>query len=247
MRGNWEVGSRYPANDMADAIYDRIGVGYARYRRPDERIAARIGEALGTARSVLNVGAGTGSYEPADRDLIAVEPSAEALPLRDGVVDAAMAILTIHHWGDWRRGIEEMVRVSRDRVVILTWDPECGGFWLISEYFPEIASLDREIFPTLAEIRDCLGSVDVRPVPVPHDCTDGFLGAYWRRPEKYLDPGVRQAMSSFAYIPDAVDRLQQLRRDLQSGAWHDGHRDVLERTELDLGYRLVIGEVGSGA
>lgn len=246
---------------MVEAVYDRIGVGYARYRRPDGRIAARLWDALGSARSVLNVGAGTGSYEPADRHLIAVEPSAEmvrqraassaavvrgvaeALPFRDGVVDAAMAVLTIHHWGDWRRGIEELVRVSRDRIVILTWDPECGGFWLISEYFPEIASMDREIFPTLADIGDIFGSAEVRPVPVPHDCTDGFLGAYWRRPEQYLDPGVRQAISSFAHIPDAADRLQRLHRELQSGAWHDRHRDLLGQTEMDLGYRLVIGKV----
>ena len=153
---------------MAEAIYDKIGVGYRRYRRPDPRIAAHIGTALGPARTVLNVGAGAGSYEPVDRQVVAVEPSeqmvsqrlrsgawvvrgvAESLPLRDRVVDAAMAILTIHHWSNWRDGLAEMCRVSRHRVVILTWDPDSAGFWLITEYFPEIIPMDRKIFPTLS-------------------------------------------------------------------------------------------------
>src|SRR4051812_16312930 len=161
-------------------LYDRIGVGYAGYRRPDSRIAARIGAALGNARSVVNVGAGTGSYEPVDRTVIAVEPSgemvrqraataatavrgaAERLPLRDRSVDAALAVLTLHHWTDWRRGLAEMRRVARGRVVILTWDPEHAGFWLIQDYFPEIPAADREIFPTFAEMERVLGPLDVR-------------------------------------------------------------------------------------
>jgi len=239
-------------------LYDRIGVGYADYRRPDPRIADRIEAALGRARSVVNVGAGTGSYEPAERNVVAVEPSAEMvrqrprsaapavrgaaerLPLRDGSVDAALAVLTIHHWTDWRRGLAEMRRVARERVVVLTWDAGHPGFWLVQEYFPEIVAADRESFPTLDAMAGVLGPIDVHPVPVPADCTDGFLGAYWRRPRMYLDEGVRGAISAFARVPHADASLARLRADLDDGSWEARHHDLLALPELDLGYRLVV-------
>jgi len=239
-------------------LYDRIGIGYAAYRRPEPRIAARIDAALGDARTVMNVGAGAGSYEPAGRTVVAVEPSmemvrqrvpsagpavrgtAEALPFRDRSFDAAMAVLTIHHWSDARRGLAEMRRVARDRVAILTWDPEHPGWWLVRDYLPEIPEMDRETFPTLATVEDALGPVEVHPVPVPADCSDGFLGAYWRRPESYLDAGARSAISAFAKLRDADARIARLRADLADGTWERRNRDILGLSEIDLGYRLIV-------
>lgn len=250
---------------MSRPLYDDIGVGYAARRRPDARIARRIAEALGAARRIVNVGAGAGSYEPADRRVVAVEPSAEMvrqrrasaapavratadrLPLASGSCDAAMAVLTMHHWPDWREGLREMRRVARGRVVILTWDPGHPAFWLIQEYFPEILPIDRAIFPPLSGIESILGPVEVRPVPVPADCSDGFLGAYWRRPRAYLDQGVRRAISAFARLDDASPGLDRLRADLADGTWMRRHSALLRLTELDLGYRLIVaGAAGSG-
>ena len=172
--------------------------------RPDQRIASAIEAALGDAQ-VVNIGAGTGSYEPLGRTVIAVEPSevmirqrpagaapclrgsAEALPLETASVDAAMAILSAHHWTDLERGFSEMARVARKRAVLLTWVPDAAPFWLTEDYFPEIAAHDRTIFPSAAALTAMLermiGPVHMTPVPIPHDCTDGLLCAYWRRPE----------------------------------------------------------------
>jgi SAM-dependent methyltransferase len=248
---------------VTPALYDRIGVGYAAHRRPDARIAAHVADALGAARTVLNVGAGAGSYEPADRPVAAVEPSAvmvrqrprgagpavrasaERLPFRDASFDAAMAVLTIHHWPDWRAGLREMRRVARGRVAVLTWDPDHPGFWLVQDYFPEILEIDRRILPSVAALRDVLGPVHVRPVPVPADCSDGFLGAYWRRPEMYLDDGARGAISAFAKIRDARPGLQRLRAELADGTWRRRHGDLLARGELDIGYRLIVARDGA--
>lgn len=239
------------------ATYDTIGEGYARRRRPDPRIAAAILAALGPARSVINVGAGAGSYEPTDRAVLAVEPSAlmiaqrsadaapcvqgsaEALPAADGAFEAAMAVLTIHHWSDWRAGLREMRRVARDGVVLLTFDTEGADFWLWRDYFPELLALDRRIMPPLQAMADELGPFEARVVPIPHDCVDGFLGAFWRRPEVYLDPTARRSMSSFAKI-DAQDGLARLAADLESGAWRARNADVLDRDSLDVGYRLLL-------
>ena len=243
---------------MAEALYDTIGRGYAAYRRPDARVAARIGAALGGARTVVNVGAGAGSYEPADRAVVAVEPSAamirqrrqgsapavrasaEALPFADGAFDAALAVLTLHHWPDQRRGLAEMRRVARGRVVVLTWDPAHPGFWLTRDYFPEILEIDRPMFPSPARIAEALGPVDVIPVPVPADCADGFLGAYWRRPEAYLDDGARGAISVFAKLQGVRPRLDRLRAELADGSWAARNAHLLALPELDLGYRLVV-------
>jgi len=230
-------------------------------RRPDPRIAAAIAEALGDAASVLNVGAGAGSYEPADRRLVAVEPSramlrqrpagaapavravAGALPFRDGAFGATLAILTLHHWSDRPRGLAELARVAARRVVVLTWDPSSTGFWLVDDYFPELAAIDRAISPRLAELEGAWGALDVRVVPVPHDCRDGFLGAYWRRPAAYLDPAVRAGMSTFTKLAAVEPGLARLHRDLADGTWTRRHGHLLERTELDLGYRLVVAGV----
>ena len=165
--------------------------------------------------------------------------SAEALPVRDRSVDAALAILTLHHWPDWRAGLRDMARASRRLVVVLTWDPATEGFWLTDDYFPEIVAIDRIILPSISQLAEVLGPVTVQAVPIPHDCTDGFLCAYWRRPRAYLDPRARAAISAFAKLPSADTGLQRLAADLDSGDWHRKHGAVLHSESLDLGYRLV--------
>lgn len=239
-------------------LYDAIGQGYRTYRRADPRLASAITLALGDAATVANIGAGAGSYEPADRAVVAVEPSAvmigqrrrgapvvqasaTALPFRDAAFAAALAVLTVHHWPDRARGLAELARVARRRVVVLTWDPASTGFWLVDDYFPELVAIDREIFPSIDDFRRALGTVEVRPLPIPHDCTDGFLGAYWRRPAAYLDPGVRGAISTFAKIRGVEAGLARLSADLADGSWARRHGHLLGRCDLDLGYRLVIG------
>jgi SAM-dependent methyltransferase len=241
------------------ARYDAIGRTYTATRATDPRIAARIWAALGDARTVVNVGAGTGSYEPPDRDVTAVEPSAvmiaqrprdaapavqasaEELPFADDSFDAAMAALTLHHWSDWRAGCEELKRVARDRVVVLSWDPSCRRrMWLGPEYFDHLVDWDLERFPSLPEQAAALRA-EVEVVPVPWDCRDGFHGAFWRRPEAYLDPAVRAGISSLANREaELADGLARLRVDLDSGAWARKHADLLELDELDLGYRLLV-------
>ena len=242
--------------------YDTIGVGYSRYRRADARLAAAIDAALGMAATVVNVGAGAGSYEPADRRVVAVEPaltmirqrpegsaavvqgSATHLPFHGGAFAAALAILTVHHWPDRARGLGELARIARERVVVVTWDPAVTDFWLLEDYFPEIATIDGPIFPSMEELGRALGRIEVRPFAIPHDCSDGFLGAYWRRPHAYLDAGVRGAISTFAKLPDVATGLGRLEADLGNGAWTRRHGHLLNRTELDLGYRLVVAELG---
>ena len=242
---------------MTIPLYDRIGIGYAERRRPDARVAARITSALGACHTVLNVGAGTGSYEPADGFVVAVEPSAEMvrqrprtaaravrasadhLPFQDQSFDAALALLTIHHWPDRKAGLAEMRRVARDRVVIFTWDPAHAGFWLVQDYLPEILEMDRPAFPSMREIERAIGPVQVHAVPVPADCIDGFLGAYWRRPADYLDPGARAAISVFSKF-DPAPGLARLAQDLEDGKWATRYGRLMSRADLDIGYRLVV-------
>jgi SAM-dependent methyltransferase len=242
-----------------NALYDRIGRTYTTTRREDPRLAAAIHAALGDAVTVVNVGAGTGSYEPRDRKVVAIEPSpvmiaqrppdaapaviafAEDLPLADASVDAAMAVLTDHHWRDRAQGMLEMRRVARRRAVVFQHDPQVGAdFWLVRDYLPSFAR--RLHGKHLAEMMRPLGDVEVCPVPIPHDCADGFLGAFWRRPHAYLDPAVRAGISVFALLPDdEVDAaVGRLRADLESGAWERRYADVLERDELDLGFRVIV-------
>jgi SAM-dependent methyltransferase len=174
-----------------------------------------------------------------------VAARAEQLPFADLEFDAALAVLTVHHWGDWRAGCAELRRVAR-RCVVLTWDPAMAqSFWLVAEYVPGLLDTDRRRFPaTLADQAQALGADRVETVPVPHDCSDGFLGAHWRAPERYLDPAVRRGMSVFAKTPaeHVAGGLARLAEDLRSGAWHDRHQDLLELTEVDLGYRLLVAE-----
>ena len=247
-------------------VYDTIGRGYARQRRPDPRIAAHLTAALGDARSVLNVGAGAGSYEPTDRFVVAVEPSAvmvaqratgtapavraraEALPFAERAFDAVQAVLTIHHWTDRVGGLAECARVARKRVVLLTWDPHADAFWLL-RYLPAFAEADRKAFPPMAAYGTAFGPrarVEVAPVPVPRDCVDGFFGAYWARPEAYLDTAVQAGISLFS-LPGLAPGLERLRQDLASGAWHTEHEQLLASEALDVGYRLVVAHLPARA
>lgn len=170
----------------------------------------------------------------------AVQASAAALPFRDAAFQAALAILTIHHWSDWRRGLQELARSAQTRVVIVTWDPSAEGFWLVNDYFPQLLTVDRHLFPSIEAIARELGRITVSSIPIPHDCTDGFLGAYWRRPAEYLKPSVRGAISTFSKLTNVQDGVRRLRQDLQSGAWHRRYGTLLNKGSLDLGYRLIV-------
>jgi SAM-dependent methyltransferase len=236
---------------MAVTLYDRIGASYDATRGTDPRIAAHIWAALGDARTVLNVGAGSGHYEPPDREVTAVEPSetmiaqrppgaapcvqgvAEDLPFADGAFDAAMTVLSDHHWSDWRAGYAEMRRVAR-RVVIFTFEPGFMERAWIHEYVP----LAVDEAPPLHERAAVIGA-EILPVPVPHDCRDGFFHAYWRRPHAYLDPVVRANISVFAKV-DAAEGIERLRADLDSGEWERRHGHLLALDELECGYRLLV-------
>ena len=244
--------------------YEKIGVGYATTRAPDPRIEAQINAALGDAGSVANIGAGGGSYEPRDRVVYAVEPSptmirqrpvgsapairgcAEQLPLRDDSVDAVLATLTIHHWRDRELGFAELRRVARKRIVILTWDADVWEtFWLIREYDCGMRQMDRKRAVSIPDVVAAFGKCQVLPVPIPHDCTDGFHGAYWRRPTAYLDPAIRAAISTYALMApeDYMEGIERLAVDLESGAWNARHRELMALDEIDLGYRLVVAEL----
>ena len=252
---------------LGHELYDRIGQTYLTTRRPDPRIAAAIWAALGDAETVLNVGAGAGNYEPTDRELTALEPSqvmiaqrppgaapvvpgrAEELPFGDDAFDAVMAVLSDHHWSDRERGLRELRRVARRRVVLFNADPgDAELFWLTTEYLPEFLDLIPPRYRTpgawAQELRTILGDVDIAPVPVPHDCTDGFYGAYWRRPEAYLRPEVRAGISVFSQVSSAaVDRaIVALGADLETGRWRERHRELLTMDELHLGYYVVTAE-----
>jgi SAM-dependent methyltransferase len=238
-------------------VYDTIGIVYSELRKPDPRIAAQIHRALGGAKRVLNVGAGAGNYEPTDRALVAVEPSAEMirqrpknaapviqgsaedLPFADNSFDAVMASLTVHHWTDKAKGMAEMRRVSRGPIVLFTFDPAFRSCWL-SDYFPEIVSMDDVHMPKISDYEEWLGPVSVSVVPIPHDCTDGFLYAYWRRPQAYLEPLIRKGISTFWKMEHVDEGLQRLSDDLESGEWDRRYGNLLDLTEMDGGYRLIV-------
>jgi len=244
------------------ARYDTIGRTYSATRRADPRIAAQINAALGDAQTIVNVGAGTGNYEPAGCTVVAVDPSltmlrqrrrdaapcvravAEALPFADRAFDAALAVLTLHHWSDLGRGVAELRRVSR-RQVVLTFEPSFSReLWLVRDYFPEALDLRTERqLPDCDKLRDSLGAdTTVVAVPIPSDCVDGFAGSYWNRPEAYLDPSVQDGMSSFAQLDPGVRArgTARLRADLANGAWDARYGELRAKSETDLGYRLLV-------
>jgi SAM-dependent methyltransferase len=242
------------------ALYDTAGRTYSATRRADPRIAAQISQALAGCDSVVNIGAGTGSYEPA-QTIAAIEPSqtmigqrpagsapairavAEGIPLRDNCADGALAVLTVHHWNDLAAGIAEMRRIARHRLVVLTWDADVMGekFWLLSDYLPEARAADAALAVPVDRLLSLLADPVITAVRVPHDCADGFGAAFWRRPYAYLDPAVRAGMSLFTQTAQAMVQagLARLAADVQSGRWQREHAGLLELADLDLGYRLI--------
>lgn len=244
----------------ASIDYDACAPIYPPQRRADPRIASYVHAALGSARTVVNVGAGAGSYEPTDRHVIAVEPSAgmraqrpthlapaidataERLPLDDDSVDAAMATLTIHHWDDPAAGLREMRRVARGPVLILTFDIDVlAAFWMILDYLPEALADDRRRFPTIDAVIEALDGGTVQPVPIPSDCTDGFFESHYAKPEAYLDRAVRAAQSVWPRLPAGVEQraIDALSTDLQSGGWDRRHGHLRTQPTYDGGLRLI--------
>jgi SAM-dependent methyltransferase len=246
-----------------DFDYEVGGVGYAAQRRTDARIAALVHAALGSARSVVNVGAGAGSYEPADRDVIAVEPAAsmraqrpggsapvveataEALPFADDAFDAAMAMVTIHQWSDTDRGLREMRRVARGPVVLLTFDPSALDSLWLAEYAPEIIDVEQGRYPAIEHVCRVLRghgvSATVAQVPIPIDCVDGFTEAYYARPEHFLDPAVRRSQSCWGFVGEHAEQrsMDRLRRDLDSGEWDRRYGVLRTQPEFTGALRLV--------
>jgi SAM-dependent methyltransferase len=242
--------------------YDQHGHGYAARRRPDPRIASRIHAALRDARTVANVGAGSGSYEPGDRYVLAFEPSqvmraqrsagmapaisacAESLPLDDNSVDAAMAILTIHHWTDQIAGLTELRRVARGPVAVLTIDVTMlPGFWLLADYVPEAIEIDSRCFPTTELVAESLaGTVSVEPIPIPSDCSDGFVEAYWARPEAFLDDEIRAAQATWRSLPPRAESraISRLAADLADGTWDQRYGHLREQSSYDTGLVLIV-------
>jgi SAM-dependent methyltransferase len=242
--------------------YDTIGQDYTAHRQADPRWQAVIDEQLGDGRVVVNVGAGTGNYEPVNRAVVAVEPSGvmveqrapgtapavrasgSALPLPSACADVAMAILTVHHWDDWQAGLAELRRVAPRRIV-LTMDFELHSrFWLLEDYVPEVGEYTRHQGPGHDEVAAALGGGSSIPLLVPRDMVDGVLGAYWCRPEAYLEPAVRANCSGLALADPAVVArgVAALETDLSSGAWKRRHADLGELPAVDLGYRLVVAD-----
>lgn len=243
-------------------LYDCIGEGYLNSRRADSRIAQKIGWALGDAKSVLNVGAGAGGYEPTSRNVIAVEPSlqmilqrpptsapvivstADAIPLADKCVDASMAIQTLHHWENLEVCLSELRRVTRKRIVIFMFDPtDAPPFWLWNDYLPILTPSNLvDVREAIAKEFPCLSAI---PVSIPWDCSDGFLTAFWRRPMAYLDPNVRRNISAFVFAGEeaVAPGLEALARDIHSRLWEFNHQNLLKARSLYLGHRLLVAEL----
>lgn len=244
-----------------DAIYDNIGINYSMTRGTDPRIAQQLYAELQDATRIVNIGAGTGSYEPENVDLVAVEPSAEMisqrkvgshtvkqafaekLPFDDNSFSHAMTILSMHHWQNRACAFDEINRVATEKFVAITWDPDSEPFWLTRDYFPEIHEMDSAIFPGLAELNEHFDDLQIKPLHIPDDCQDGFFAAFWIRPKAYFSSQVRQSMSPFAKRADPSAGLQQLAADLTSGAWAKKNEAILNLSSLDVGYRLISANV----
>jgi SAM-dependent methyltransferase len=257
------LSGKHADGSAGDVNYGIIGNGYATYRRPDAEIAECLRNALGDARTILNVGAGAGSYEPVDRDVTAVEPSAsmreqrpahlpaavdavaEKLPFADRAFDASMASFTVHQWADFKAGLAEMRRVTRDRVLVLTCDPlELHRCWL-AEYAPEMISVEARRYPQMSAISAALGGVTyINTVPIPLNCTDGFSEAYYGRPERLLEAGARLANSAWSFVGPELERrfVEKLTRDIDSGAWDQRYGFLRQQPHFQGSLRLIVGE-----
>ena len=247
--------------DWDDTDYSSLAADYAAVRRPDPRIGAQLLAALGDARTVLNVGAGTGSYEPTDRQVVAVEPAAEmrarrdpalppaidataeALPFDDGSFDAALAVLTVHHWPDLEAGLAEVRRVTKGPVVMMTADPEALSDLWVSAYAPEFHATERRRYPSPDRIAAALGGpLEIRPLLVALDCSDGFTDAFYGRPEAMLDQAVRNAQSAWSFVDEEAQArfVDRLRTDLDSGVWDERHGHLRSQPEFESSIRILI-------
>lgn len=244
-----------------DAIYDNIGINYSVTRCTDPKIAKQLYAELQDATQIVNIGAGIGSYEPENTDLVAVEPSskmisqrkagshkavqafAEGLPFENNSFSHAMTVLSMHHWENKELAFSEINRVTTEKFVAITWDPKSDPFWLTRDYFPEIHEMDKPIFPELEAFKEHFDDVEVSPLQIPSDCQDGFFAAFWKRPEAYLRSWVRQAMSPFSKIKNLPAGLQKLEADLTSGTWAKNNHAILDLASLDVGYRIISARV----
>ena len=244
-----------------DAIYDDIGNNYSVTRCTDPKIAKQLYDELQGATRIVNIGAGTGSYEPENIELVAVEPSsvmisqrkdgshrveqafAEKLPFENSSFSHAMTVLSMHHWQNRARAFNEINRVATEKFVAITWDPKSEPFWLTRDYFPEIYEMDKRIFTDLGELNEYFDEVTIRPLQISSDCQDGFFAAFWKRPKAYLNSTVRQAMSPFSKIKNLSEGLQKLEDDLASGVWAKNNHAILGLSSLDAGYRVISAKV----
>lgn len=241
--------------------YDTIGIGYSTQRQPDPRLAKQIASKLEGASRILNIGAGTGSYEPEGIDLVAVEPaktmidqrrpdahpvvqaSAEQLPIEDKSFSHTMTVLSMHHWTDRPAAFAEIRRVTTDKFIAVTWNPDAGPFWLTRDYFPEMVVMDNLIMPRIDELAEHFNIIEVEPMLIPEDCVDGFLAAYWKRPSAYLNARVRSSISTFGKLKNVEKGLNQLEQDLINGNWSEKNQDILDQPALDAGYVIVSGSI----
>ena len=244
-----------------NAVYDEIGINYSVTRCTDPKIADQLYSELKGAHRIVNIGAGTGSYEPQDVELVAVEPSsemiaqrkpgshrvekafAEKLPFENDSFSHAMTVLSMHHWENRALAFSEINRVTTEKFVAVTWDPKADPFWLTRDYFPEIHEMDKCIFPKMEELKEYFDDVKVSPIKIPSDCKDGLFAAFWKRPKAYLNSQVRQSTSPFAKIENLAEGLQRLEADLASGAWAKNNNAILNASSLDAGYRLISTRV----
>jgi SAM-dependent methyltransferase len=244
-----------------EPIYDDIGINYSVRRCTDPKIANQLYLELDAAARIVNIGAGTGSYEPENVNLVAVEPSsemisqrkthshrvkhafAEKLPFENNSFSHAMTVLSMHHWENRALAFSEINRVATQKFVAITWDPTSDPFWLTRDYFPEIYEIDKGIFPGLEEFDEHFDEVKINTLMIPGDCQDGLLAAFWKRPEAYLDSKVRQSTSPFAKVKNLAKSLQKLEDDLASGAWAKNNHAILNSSSLDVGYRIISARV----
>ncbi len=243
------------------AKYDQIGIDYSSNRKSDPRIAEQIYAKLAGATSIVNIGAGAGSYEMENVDLTAVEPSgemiaqrsatahpavqasAENLPFESKRFSHAMTVLSMHHWTDRPQAFREINRVTRERFVAVTWNPEAPPFWLTKDYFPGIYETDQKIFPFLSDFEAFFDDIQVSPLLIPEDCQDGFLAAYWKRPSAYLDPELRKSISTFSKLEGLEEGLQKLTDDLANGTWKQRNPELLDVKALDVGYIVFSAKI----
>ena len=239
-------------------LYDDIGINYSSGRKTDPNIAAQIHPELKGSGSILNIGAGSGSYEPQSVNLTAIEPSnemikqrapgsypvcrakAEYLPFADNAFSHSITILSMHHWKNRIQALAEIKRVTVNRFITVTWDPADNLFWLTRDYFPEIYSIDRKIFPKISEFYDLFENVTVKALLIPAECRDGFMAAYWRKPHAYLDKQVRDGISTFHKISNLDNGLHKLEQDLKDGRWLQKYAELLKLEFIDVGYKIIV-------